>query len=193
VTIGPERRDRILDDLPELPAQKIERLASEYGIHRQVASQLVREGTDELFEEICARSPSIAATAASTVTEMFRGLERESFAVTSLERGTILRVFDQLAEGRFAKEALPDIFRLLCQGKGFEEALKELGVEMLETGDVASIIASVVEERKDFVRKKGMSAMGPLMGPVMERLRGRVDGKKASEMLRSEIEKVLEE
>jgi len=193
VTIGMERRNRILENLPELPARKIERLAAEYGIHRQVASQLVREGTDELFEEICARSPSVTATAASTVTEVFRGLERESFSVAFLERETILRVFDQLNEGRFAKEALPDIFRLLCQGKGLEAALKELGVEMLDEGDVASIIASVVEERRDFVKKKGISSVGPLMGLVMERLRGRVDGKKASEMLRFEIEKVLKE
>lgn len=46
-------------------------------------------------------------------------------------------------------------------------------------------------ERADFVVQKQKGALGPLMGEVMQEVRGSVDGKVVSELLRKEIEKVL--
>jgi glutamyl-tRNA(Gln) amidotransferase subunit E len=44
-----------------------------------------------------------------------------------------------------------------------------------------------VQDRQEFVREKGMGALGPLMGIVMEEVRGSVDGKLVSQVLRQEI------
>ncbi|MDD3111988.1 MAG: GatB/YqeY domain-containing protein, partial [Methanofollis liminatans] len=49
----------------------------------------------------------------------------------------------------------------------------------------------IVADRIEFVREKGMRALGPLMGLVMEEARGKVDGKKVSEALRQEISRVI--
>ncbi|HMK15671.1 MAG TPA: GatB/YqeY domain-containing protein, partial [Methanomicrobiales archaeon] len=40
---------------------------------------------------------------------------------------------------------------------------------------------------KEFVREKKMAALGPLMGVVMEEVRGKVDGKVVSEALKREL------
>jgi glutamyl-tRNA(Gln) amidotransferase subunit E len=57
--------------------------------------------------------------------------------------------------------------------------------------DVESIVRRVVTEREAFARERGMGALGPLMGVVMQELRGSVDGKVVSEALRRELERLL--
>ena len=46
-------------------------------------------------------------------------------------------------------------------------------------------------ERAEFVTQKQKGALRPLMGVVMQEVRGSVDGKVMSELLRKEIELVL--
>jgi glutamyl-tRNA(Gln) amidotransferase subunit E len=53
------------------------------------------------------------------------------------------------------------------------------------------VIAGIVKEREDFVRSKGLDAIGPLMGPVMAALRGKIDGKQANDLLAKEIKKLI--
>ncbi|NYT12874.1 MAG: GatB/YqeY domain-containing protein, partial [Methanomassiliicoccales archaeon] len=97
----------------------------------------------------------------------------------------------RLADGEYAKEALPDMFRMLSKGSTIDQAIQELGLESMGEQDASQIIARIVKEREDFVRDKGTGAVGPLMGVVMEELKGKVDGKKANELLRAEISKLL--
>ena len=44
-------------------------------------------------------------------------------------------------------------------------------------------------EKADFISERGMSAVGPLMGLVMQRLGGSADGKIVSQVLREKISK----
>ena len=57
--------------------------------------------------------------------------------------------------------------------------------------ELEAVIKKIVAERTDFVVQKQKGALGPLMGVVMQEVRGSVDGKVVSELLRKEIEKVL--
>ena len=47
------------------------------------------------------------------------------------------------------------------------------------------------EQRKDFIKEKGMEAVGPLMGPVMGKFRGKMDGKKINSLLMERIKDIL--
>ncbi|MDD1700558.1 MAG: GatB/YqeY domain-containing protein, partial [Methanoregula sp.] len=49
----------------------------------------------------------------------------------------------------------------------------------------------IVADRSEFVEQKGRAALGPLMGVVMKEVRGSVDGKVVSELLRKEIDGAL--
>ena len=53
------------------------------------------------------------------------------------------------------------------------------------------IVRTVVQDRHAFVKEKGMGALGPLMGIVMVEVRGSVDGKLVSQVLRQEISRHL--
>ena len=60
-----------------------------------------------------------------------------------------------------------------------------------DIGGLADVINGIVAERLDFVKERGMGAMGPLMGVVMQAAGG-ADGKEVSALLRAAIMAVLE-
>ena len=57
--------------------------------------------------------------------------------------------------------------------------------------EVKLFIKSLIEQRKDFIKEKGMEAVGPLMGPVMGKFRGKMDGKKINSLLMERIKEIL--
>ncbi|MFQ5909595.1 MAG: Glu-tRNA(Gln) amidotransferase subunit GatE [Thermoplasmata archaeon] len=191
VAISEERLKRIEAGLPELPDDKIERLVREYDVHRQQIGIIVEEGYDDLFEELSKEFGEQRA-AASMITNVFPELEREGHQVDKVSRQTLRDIFSALSEGRFSREALPDILRKISEGGSVEDSLRELGLKAVPKEAIESIIQGVIDEKMDFVRRRGRDAIGPLMGVVMERLRGRADGKLVSEVLEMMIKRALE-
>ena len=77
---------------------------------------------------------------------------------------------------------------------GFEHRLEWLAAQAEEGGftpaearAVEAAVDEVVAENTDMIAERGMGAMGPLMGAVMQRLGGSADGKAVSEALRRKI------
>ena len=65
------------------------------------------------------------------------------------------------------------------------------GFEPADTGAVDAAVAEVLEERADFVKERGMAALGPLMGVVMGKVGGAADGKAVSNALKEQIQRRL--
>ena len=65
------------------------------------------------------------------------------------------------------------------------------GFEPADTGAVDAAVAEVLDERADFVKERGMAALGPLMGVVMGKLGGAADGKAVSSALKEQIQRRL--
>ena len=53
-------------------------------------------------------------------------------------------------------------------------------------------VSEVLSTRSDFVKERGMGAVGPLMGMVMQNLGGSADGKLVSKILRDRISEMIE-
>ncbi|HEX9907076.1 MAG TPA: Glu-tRNA(Gln) amidotransferase GatDE subunit E, partial [Thermoplasmata archaeon] len=106
--------------------------------------------------------------------------------------GTIRELLDGFKAGAFAKEAIPKILAsVLENGHTVQRAIEAQGVESLDLKEVRELVDRVVKEREKFIRDRGESALGPLMGIVMKELRGRVDGQVISEILREKISQLL--
>ncbi|MDD1680197.1 MAG: GatB/YqeY domain-containing protein, partial [Methanoregula sp.] len=88
-----------------------------------------------------------------------------------------------------AREAIPEIFRSVAGGSTFPEALRKLA-PAVSREELEKIVRKILADRADFVAQKGKAAVGPLMGVVMAEVRGSVDGKVVSEILKKEIERV---
>ena len=184
------RLERIKANLPEMPEQVEARLISKYGINAQQAHQIVRQGRDDLFCQI-ADEFDLSAVAATTFQNTFQELEHEGIDTDLFSYDDLYAVFSGLKAGKYAKEAIPAILKEMATGTDLEAAVKKLGVTAVGADEAAAIIEKIVKEREDFVRAKGMAAIGGLMGPVMGALRGKIDGKQANELLTAAIKKLL--
>ncbi|MFP4143252.1 MAG: Glu-tRNA(Gln) amidotransferase subunit GatE [Thermoplasmata archaeon] len=186
--IKKERLERLKSELPEKPGDKIERFQEEYGLNEQQSEQLFRKGYDVLFEESVDKcgDPSVVA---NTFLHTFPDLEKEDHDTEKIDREELFEVFDKYDSGEFAKEGIPDLLKEMIEGKDVEEAIESAGLESVGDEDIREVITEVVEDRIDFVEEREMGAVGPLMGVVMEDLKGKADGEKVSKILREEIQK----
>jgi len=175
--------------IPELLTVKAERFAQEYAIDLNYATRLVLSEKLPLFERAVAEGikPKLAVfTILSTCTE----LRREGVEVGKISDEDYLATWHAVDTGRAAKEAIPDLFRGLASGDTLDEVLQKLA-PAVSRQDLESIIHTIITDRSDFVLQKGQAALGPLMGVVMSEVRGSVDGKVVSEILKKEISAVL--
>ena len=69
----------------------------------------------------------------------------------------------------------------------FAQQAEKAGFTPADTGAVEAAVDEAVAENMDMIGERGMGAMGPLMGAVMQKLGGSADGKTVSEALRRKI------
>jgi glutamyl-tRNA(Gln) amidotransferase subunit E len=175
--------------IPELLTQKAGRYAQEYGIDLSYALQLISSEKLPLFEQAVKEKikPKLAAfTILSTVTE----LRREGIEISAVSDDSYLAMWKAVESRQAAKEAIPDLLRLIAAGSSVDAALAKLG-PAVSRADLESIVKKIITSRSGFVMEKGKAALGPLMGVVMAEVRGTVDGKVVSEILRKEIDAEL--
>lgn len=189
-TITATRLGRIKANLPEFPEQVEARLVGRYGINAQQAHLIVKHGRDDVFSSISDEF-GLAAVAATTFQNTFQELEHEGVDTDLFTYDDLYQVFSGLKANKYAKEAVPAILKEIAGGSDLDSAVRKLGVSAVGVDEAASIIEKIVAERADFVRSKGMAAIGGLMGPVMGALRGKIDGKQANELLTVAIKKLL--
>ena len=175
--------------LPELLSKKADRYAKEYGIERNYALQLISSDRFPLFERAVSEGikPKLAVfTILSTSTE----LRREGVPVQLIPDDAFISIWLAVEKGKAAREAIPDLLRALAKGSSIEEVLANLS-PAVSREELESIVKNILSTRHNFIMEKGKAALGPLMGLVMADVRGTVDGKIVSEILRKEIEAAL--
>ncbi|TFG27588.1 MAG: hypothetical protein EU532_07155 [Promethearchaeota archaeon] len=74
-----------------------------------------------------------------------------------------------------------------------EQIKKTLKIEKISEQELKNIIEDIVNKNIELVKEKEMRAMGPLMGEVMQEVRGKIDGKLVSNELKIILQKKLKE
>ena len=187
VAITPERWAAVR--VPELLTERERRYEADYDLSPATAHQLAYSERLPLFEHAVAHglSPGLAAR---TVLATLKELSRDGVDVDRIGDDQVIGVLRAVEAGRAGKEAVPDLLRAVAGGATVEEALAACAPAV--SGDeLAAIVDRIVAERADFVRERGMGALGPLMGVVMAEVRGSVDGKRVAGLLRDAIAGVL--
>jgi glutamyl-tRNA(Gln) amidotransferase subunit E len=175
--------------IPELLTKKADRFVQAYGIEKNYAIQLASSEKLPLFDRAVQEGikPKLAAfTILSTSTE----LRRDGVDIRKIPDQAFLDTWHAVDTGKAAKEAIPEIFRLIASGSTFADALAKMA-PLVSRADLEIIVKKIIADRADFVAQKGMASLGPLMGIVMAEVRGSVDGKVVSEILKKEITATL--
>ncbi|MFX1539644.1 MAG: Glu-tRNA(Gln) amidotransferase subunit GatE [Promethearchaeota archaeon] len=194
VTVTREHLDQIRKQLPELPEEKLHKFQQEYQLSEELAQIMIRSLRIDLFEAITKEHPELAVIVASTLETLWRNLEREEIAVDNISEQQIVLLFDRLAQNQFAKEAIPDLLTWLANNpeNAVDEGIEALGLGMISQKELEVIVLKIAKTNKEMISERGERAIGPLMGKVMNEVRGRADGKLVNELLRLAIRKQLE-
>lgn len=183
---------KIQSNLPELPDEKKVRIAQQYSLSDDIASQLVRMDKVDDFEDIMASTEIDPTAVGSTLAYTLKELKREGHDVSKLDTNILRETFDLVAEGKITKEAVSDLLAGLSTKNGSpEEIAGDMNLLMLSEEDVEKIVDQLALENKDMIKERGMGAMGALMGKAMGKLQGKADGKTVNKLLRDKIQSIL--
>jgi len=169
-------------EIPELLTDKAERYAKEMKLDPALARQIAFSEQLPVFDE--AVSAGIKPTlAARTLLGTIRELRRDGVDTGRVTDADIIAILKTVEDGNAAKEAIPDLIRTVAGGKSVDDAISSLA-PAISTEEMAEFVMATLKEREDFVREKGMAALGPIMGIVMKEYRGSVDGKVISDTVK---------
>ncbi|MRG76455.1 MAG: hypothetical protein C5S33_01640 [ANME-2 cluster archaeon] len=138
----------------------------------------------------------VASTLVNTLTKLRReSLRQESeltheFDIDKVEPHHYFDVFKLFVSGGAAKEVIPDLLIGIAQHPKMdvEDIAKNMGLGQKRIEDIELTVENIIDQRIDFVKERGLGAVGPLMGEVMKEFRGSVDGKVLSALLKEKIE-----
>lgn len=192
VEVSEERKERIKIKLPELLTEKKDRYIKTYNLKEELAKLIAYSQNARFFENIMEKYKNLNATLVIRTLEATPSeLKKEGFPIDNLTEEHFLQVFELLNHNKIAKEGIPEVLKILCKNPELtaEKAASKIGLQSLvDTKNIEKIIEDVVQSRVDFIKERGVGAVGPLMGVVMKQLRGKADGKLVSAMLKERIE-----
>lgn len=201
-----EHWGEIRDDLPLSTEQRRERLQELDLSENQMEAILGSEMDDVLIIGVeggpCGCPPLPAKAWASVIldntrAEVAEGTGRDE---SEIPWPNLTLVVNAREESIITREGLVPLARKLWlegpsfEDTGFEQRLewlaaqaKEEGFTPADAGAVEAAVDEVVAENMDMIAERGLGAMGPLMGAVMQRLGGSADGKTVSDALHRKI------
>jgi glutamyl-tRNA(Gln) amidotransferase subunit E len=180
--ITPDRWSLICENLPLTVHERKERLNVLELSTNQVEALLNGEIDDLLFQGIEGPLELPPKAWASALLET--GIDKPNALAASVhlrEQGLLTRegaetLLMESTEGPI--ETLVSWMSSKSESRGFVPA---------DTSSIEEAVDAVLSERADFIEERGMGAVGPLMGMVMQKLGGSADGKAVSQILRDRI------
>ncbi|HZW85635.1 MAG TPA: Glu-tRNA(Gln) amidotransferase subunit GatE [Nitrososphaerales archaeon] len=173
--------------------ERVRRLTSKYGLSEEMALRVFDDGAEEDFIGTLSRvklSPSFVAT---VLVDFPPRLSREGVPESVLGVETLAESLKAVERGLIAKEAVPEVLRILGKDGGtVETAIASMGLKSVDEGEVRRIVDRVVSNATALVKERGEDAFGPLMGEAMRELRGRADGAVVGRILSQRLKEATE-
>ena len=184
-----ERLERIGSHLPELPEQKLERVAKTYELNQKLAKQILDSEYGDLFETIATESGVSPTMVAVFLTETLKALKREGVDVDRVSENQIREMFKSIGSGRLMKESISDVTFWLSknEGKNLQEAVDSLGLKAVSGDELETVIECAIADNRKLILERGEASFGILMGIIMKKLRGKVEPDRVSHILRNKL------
>ena len=169
---------------PELIEEKVSRI-QDYGLSKDLADLLVKKHKLELFETFVCKfknlKPSfIAEIILPKLLEAKRTHNLSDDEINRIDDIKLEEVLERLDNGEINKQAIEEIFVSIAK-TGKVDFIK------FKTINTTSSANDIEKEIKQIVEKNKELAFGAVMGIIMNKYRGKVDGKLISEILRKYI------
>jgi len=191
IPIEENRLKKIMKQLPELPEQKYKRFIRNYNLSEELARRMSLSEQAELFEELIKKYMAPPVVVATTLEEVPVSLRREGVPVENIPSEAFGDVVQLVSKGELAREAIQDVLRHVAKsGATIQNAIQQLGLTRMTRSEVLNLVTLAIRENRKLIDERGEAALKPLMGIIMEKARGRADGKTIHEMLEQEFRKL---
>ncbi len=184
--ISPDRWSSICENLPLTVKERKERLNVLDLSSNQIEALLNGEIDDLFFHGIDGPLELPPKAWASALLES--GTDKPNALAASVhlrERGLMTR---EGAETLLAESVEASADELVSWMSSESESR---GFLPADTSSIEEAVDAVIREHSDFIEERGMGAVGPLMGMVMQKLGGSADGKAVSNILRERIDEKI--
>ena len=192
VVITEERIQSI--KLPELIGERKARYIKQFSLNEEIANQIARSANFIIFDSIMSQVPKANPNSVVRVLEtILYELQKEGIDVNKITEDHLMQLFRLQSEGKIPNEAISNILKTIA-GKPeltVDNAARSLGIGGVEKGELETAVDKLIEEKMDFIKAKGLNAVGPLMGIIMKEFRGKVSGEEVSRLLKEKIGKKL--
>jgi aspartyl-tRNA(Asn)/glutamyl-tRNA(Gln) amidotransferase subunit B len=180
VPLEPDRElvERLGAQLPDLPGERIRRLADEVGF--ETAEGLVTSGRDRLFDQVAGDRREVA----NVLMNQFAATGVDPAAVNSEELAKLIEARDRIPRQAFTEA-------LAASGEEGFSAESYLGDgQITEAGDLEPLVDQILAANPQQVEsyragKEGL--LGFFVGQVMKETEGRANPKLVSELLREKL------
>ncbi|MBI2523589.1 Glu-tRNA(Gln) amidotransferase subunit GatE [Candidatus Woesearchaeota archaeon] len=164
--------EKLKKELPKLIAHKTEEFEDKYKIAKELAKELIG---NELFEELVKKynklEPQLIAHALISIPKEIKARFKED--ISKIENEHFDEILNYLNQGRIAKEAIIDLL------------IKKIRNEKIKLEEFAGVsLEDLEKEIKELLEKKKGLNIGAYMGILMDKHRGKIEGKKIMELLR---------
>jgi glutamyl-tRNA(Gln) amidotransferase subunit E len=175
--------------VPEGWEAAVDRYGRKYSLSRDMALKVYDSGLDDSFEKLVRSLWVEPSVIASVLVDVPARLSREGIPEEYLSEEVLGEVLGEVAAGRLAKEAIPDVLRMMGTKRlRVSQAISSLGLTAMSEEEIGREVKEVVALNRRLIEDRGSDAFSPLMGELMKRLRGRADGAIVGLMLRNELD-----
>ena len=175
-TIDSQKWQSIIDNLPMTDSQRQTRM-NQFDVSADQKDQILARELDDVFVDYQGGLPAKAWAAVLLENDEIDP-RLSSLVLSAKEAGEITREAINDVIAHFSGH-IPEISDIIAYAE-------QHGLKPADESELGDIIAAVVAERLDFVKERGMGAIGPLMGVVMQQA-GAADGKAVSALLKQAI------
>ena len=174
--IDSQKWQSIIDNLPMTDSQRQTRM-NQFDVSADQKDQILARELDDIFVEYQDGLPAKAWAAVLLENDEIDP-RLSSLVLSAKEAGEITREAINDVIAHFAGQ-IPEVSDIVAYAE-------QHGLKPADESELGDIITAVVAERLDFVKERGMGAIGPLMGVVMQQA-GAADGKAVSALLKQAI------
>jgi aspartyl-tRNA(Asn)/glutamyl-tRNA(Gln) amidotransferase subunit B len=188
-----EMLTRARDALPELPAARAERLASEHSLPEDTARLLAfRTELGDYFEQAVAADGADPRTIANWVIgDLLAKVGDGDPADTALEPAALARLVGLVDDKTVSQAAAREVLDTLVEEGGDPTAIVEArGLGRAGEDELAEIVERAMAEQPDAVQKirdGNDKAIGAIVGVVMRETKGRADGGEVQRLVRERL------
>ncbi len=187
--------DEISKNLPEYPWDLIKDYSIKFKTEERLIKELIFTGNIKIFNNlitIYSENPSLIIT---TLLETTKALRREGKTVENIDENFYINLFTLLKNKEISKEAVEEFMSLKAESPelSIKQIKENLKLGSITEEDLKQVIIQIVNSNIKLIKEKEMRAKGPLMGEVMKKVRGKIDGAVVSRELNSAINEKMKE